>query len=57
MSLYVADVGIVKIKPEYECDYKNRYKELTLEELMYIRENTVFSGMLSFLFAMVEGRD
>ena len=41
----------------HECDYKDNFKDLTLDELSYIRENAVFSGILSFLFTMIEGRN
>lgn len=41
----------------HECDYKYSFKDLTLDELSYIRENAVFSGILNFLFTMIEGRN
>ena len=41
----------------HECDYKDNFKDLTLDELSYIRENAVFSRILSFLFTMIEGRN
>lgn len=41
----------------HECDYKDNFKDLTLDELLYIRENAVFSGILNFLLTMIEGRN